>query len=37
MKILLRLDTSKLRRAFDLTLPPWQQGIERVLSQVLCK
>jgi dTDP-4-dehydrorhamnose reductase len=30
-----RLDTSKLRQAFGLTLPPWQQGVERMLAEVL--
>lgn len=30
-----RLDTSKLRRAFGFTLPPWQAGVERMLSEVL--
>ncbi len=29
-----RLDTSKLRTAFGLTLPPWQQGVLRMLSEV---
>jgi dTDP-4-dehydrorhamnose reductase len=30
-----RLDTSKLRQAFGLTLPPWQQGVERMLAEAL--
>jgi dTDP-4-dehydrorhamnose reductase len=30
-----RLDTRKLRQAFDLTLPPWQQGVERMLAEAL--
>lgn len=30
-----RLDTGKIRRAFDLVLPPWQQGVERLLTEVL--
>lgn len=30
-----RLDTSKLRRAFDLTLPSWQDGVARMLSEIL--
>ena len=29
-----RLDTSKLRRTFDLTLPPWQAGVERMLVEI---
>ncbi len=32
-----RLDTSKLRGAFGLTLPPWQSGVERMLSEVLSR
>ncbi len=32
-----RLDTRKLRHAFDLTLPPWQQGVERMLTEILDK
>ena len=28
-----RLDTSKLRTAFGLHLPPWQEGIERLLAE----
>ena len=30
-----RLDTTKLRHAFGLRLPPWQQGVERMLAEVL--
>ena len=30
-----RLDTTKLRQTFGLTLPPWQQGVERMLSEIL--
>ena len=30
-----RLDTCKLQSAFDLVLPPWQQGVERMLHEVL--
>jgi len=30
-----RLDTRKLRETFGLALPPWQQGIERMLTEVL--
>ena len=30
-----RLATSKLQRAFGLTLPPWQAGVERMLAEVL--
>lgn len=29
-----RLDTTKLRQTFDLVLPPWQQGVERMLVEV---
>jgi dTDP-4-dehydrorhamnose reductase len=28
-----RLDTRKLRAAFGLNLPPWQQGVERMLTE----
>jgi dTDP-4-dehydrorhamnose reductase len=28
-----RLDTRKLRDAFDLTMPPWQQGVTRMLTE----
>ena len=30
-----RLDTSKLRSAFDLSLPRWQDGVERMLNEIL--
>lgn len=30
-----RLDTSRLRQAFGLELPPWQQGVERMLREFL--
>ena len=30
-----RLSTNKLRAAFDLVLPPWQQGLDHVLQQML--
>jgi dTDP-4-dehydrorhamnose reductase len=30
-----RLDTSKLQTAFDLCLPPWQSGVERMLAEEL--
>jgi len=30
-----RLDTSKLRATFGLTLPPWQQGVARMLTEIL--
>ena len=29
-----RLDTTKLRHAFDLELPPWQHGVERMLTEI---
>ena len=32
-----RMDTTKLRRTFDLHLPDWQIGVERMLSEVLEK
>ena len=32
-----RMDTTKLRRTFDLYLPQWQNGVERMLSEVLEK
>ena len=32
-----RLDTQKLQRAFDLLLPPWQHGVERMLSELLVR
>ncbi|MFO0697649.1 MAG: dTDP-4-dehydrorhamnose reductase [Nitrospira sp.] len=30
-----RLDTSKLRKTFDLELPDWQCGVRRILRQIL--
>lgn len=30
-----RLDTAKLQAAFDLSLPPWQQGVARMLAETL--
>ncbi|RZT95252.1 dTDP-4-dehydrorhamnose reductase [Rivibacter subsaxonicus] len=30
-----RLDTRKLQAAFELRLPSWQQGVERMLAEVL--
>jgi dTDP-4-dehydrorhamnose reductase len=30
-----RLDTAKLRETFGLCLPPWQQGVDRVLAEIL--
>jgi dTDP-4-dehydrorhamnose reductase len=30
-----RLDTSKLQTAFDLVLPEWQPGVERMLTEIL--
>lgn len=30
-----RLDTRKLQHAFGLTLPPWQQGVDRLLAEIL--
>ncbi len=30
-----RLDTHKLRNTFELTLPPWQAGVDRMLSEIL--
>jgi dTDP-4-dehydrorhamnose reductase len=30
-----RLDTSKLRNAFDVALPAWEQGVDRMLTEVL--
>ena len=32
-----RLDTTKLQSAFALTLPAWQQGVARMLSEILEK
>ena len=30
-----RLDTTKLRSTFGITLPQWQQGVQRLLAEVL--
>lgn len=30
-----RLDTTRLREAFGLTLPPWQHGVDRMLAELL--
>ena len=30
-----RLNTAKLHAAFQLRLPPWQQGVDRVLAEIL--
>jgi dTDP-4-dehydrorhamnose reductase len=30
-----RLDTTKLRATFGLTLPPWQAGVDRMLAEIL--
>ena len=30
-----RLDTRKLQAAFDLRLPAWQAGVDRMLAEVL--
>ena len=30
-----RLDTTRLRTAFGLALPPWQQGVARMLQEIL--
>jgi dTDP-4-dehydrorhamnose reductase len=30
-----RLDTNKLRRTFELELPPWQAGVDRMLAELL--
>ena len=32
-----RLDTRKLQQAFDLQLPPWQQGVARMLTEITGK
>lgn len=32
-----RLDTRKLQRAFDLSLPSWQTGVARMLTEILEK
>ena len=29
-----RLDTSHLRRTFDLHLPPWQDGVRSVVAEL---
>jgi dTDP-4-dehydrorhamnose reductase len=30
-----RLCTAKLKQAFGLVLPPWQQGVDRMLAEIL--
>lgn len=30
-----RLDTAKLQAVFGLIMPPWQQGVDRVLAEIL--
>ena len=30
-----RLDCAKLQAVFGLRLPPWQQGVDRMLAEVL--
>ena len=30
-----RLDSSRLQSVFGLTLPPWQQGVDRMLAEIL--
>ena len=30
-----RLNTNKLQQAFGLALPPWQQGVDRMLAEIL--
>jgi len=30
-----RLDTTRFRAAFGLALPPWEQGVERMLQEIL--
>ncbi|MET4577857.1 dTDP-4-dehydrorhamnose reductase [Ottowia thiooxydans] len=30
-----RLNTQRLQSTFDLVLPPWQQGLERMLAEIL--
>ena len=30
-----RLNTAKLQTTFGLSLPPWQQGVDRMLLEVL--
>jgi dTDP-4-dehydrorhamnose reductase len=29
-----RLDTAKLQATFGLSLPPWQQGVNRMLEEI---
>jgi dTDP-4-dehydrorhamnose reductase len=29
-----RLDTNRLRRTFDLHLPPWQDGVRSVVAEL---
>jgi dTDP-4-dehydrorhamnose reductase len=29
-----RLDTRKLEAAFELQMPPWQAGLERMLAEI---
>ena len=30
-----RLDNARLQAAFGLRLPPWQQGVARMLTEIL--
>ena len=30
-----RMDTTKIQEAFGLSLPPWQQGVDRMLAEIL--
>jgi dTDP-4-dehydrorhamnose reductase len=30
-----RLDTSRFRETFGLSLPPWEQGVSRMLQEIL--
>jgi dTDP-4-dehydrorhamnose reductase len=30
-----RLDTAKLQAAFGLSLPPWQRGVARMVTEIL--
>jgi dTDP-4-dehydrorhamnose reductase len=30
-----RLNTNKLQQTFGLTLPPWQTGVKRMLTEIL--
>ena len=32
-----RLDTTKLRTAFALSLPPWQAGVDRVVDELTAR